>query len=441
MIDLPGLDDFSEIWPPEERLLLMLSGGGDSVGLLGLLVTQRGPEKLVALHVNYGLRGPESDADETFCRELCDRLGVELHVERVELDPQASGNLHDRARKVRYEAAESLGDRLGCRSIVVAHTADDQAETVLYRMFASPGSRALSGIPERRGRIVRPLLGVRRADLRRWCEQNGFEWREDASNDDPRFARARARDLLAGAAELHPAAIDNFLRTIRELEREREALDGIVGQLLATATDNNARLVIAELATMPAALARLVLRAYVESLTGTRVPAAANALDVVLSHAVEARGARIVQIDGAELTVEHGLVSLAGETAPPPPVATLAIPGELEFGDWLIAASAAAAHEPSTAAEQASLDAPTVAAGLSVRARNPGDRIRPAGLGGSKSLQDLFVDQKVPRALRDSYPIVCSGERIAWIPGLAIAEDVAPAADTAPAAILTATRT
>ncbi|MFL5883966.1 MAG: ATP-binding protein, partial [Thermoleophilaceae bacterium] len=128
-----------------EPLLVMLSGGADSVCLLDVSV--RLGARVTALHVNYRLRGEESDADERFCRELCESLGVALHVEYPEL---GEGNVQAAARDARYAAAARLADA----DYAAAHTASDQAETVIYRLATSPGTRALLGMEPRRGRLV-----------------------------------------------------------------------------------------------------------------------------------------------------------------------------------------------------------------------------------------------------------------------------------------------
>src|SRR3954453_16950066 len=138
-----------------EPLLVLLSGGADSVCLLDCAV--RIGADVHVLHVNYGLR-PGSDADEQFCRVVCGRLGVPLTVERVQL---GEGNLQAQAREARYALADRLAYELGC-DYAAAHTAGDQAETVLYRLAVSPGSRALLGMAARRGRLVRPLLQASR---------------------------------------------------------------------------------------------------------------------------------------------------------------------------------------------------------------------------------------------------------------------------------------
>lgn len=178
-----------------------------------------------ALHVNYGLR-PEADADEAFCRALCDRLGVELVVHRA---GAPEGNVQDWARRVRYAVAQELADG----DIATGHTATDQVETVLYRLAASPGRRALLGMRERNGRLVRPLLHLTRENTATYCREHDLPWIEDASNADPAYARNRVRVRLVPALrELHPAAEANVLTTVEILRAEAEVLDELVDDVL-----------------------------------------------------------------------------------------------------------------------------------------------------------------------------------------------------------------
>ena len=164
---------------------MLFSGGRDSTCLLDLAVRLAGP--VTALHVNYGLR-PDADADEAHCAALCERLGVPLEVRRA---GPPRGNVQAWARELRYAEADKLDG-----TIAVGHTATDQAETVLYRLVASPGRRALLGMEPRSGRVVRPLLGVTRAETAAYCREHGLEWREDPTQrgirarTDPRAARA-----------------------------------------------------------------------------------------------------------------------------------------------------------------------------------------------------------------------------------------------------------
>ncbi len=189
---------------PPAPVVAMLSGGRDSVCMLDLAVRARGPEAVAALHVNYGLR-PEAEADERHCAELCAELGVELTAERPQR-PGGAGNLQAWARDARYAAATRLAEPRGA-TIVTGHTADDQVETILYRLASSPSRRALLGMRPHDGRLARPLLGTTREETTAYCEARGLAWREDTSNADPAFARSRVRHgLLPELERVHPAA-------------------------------------------------------------------------------------------------------------------------------------------------------------------------------------------------------------------------------------------
>lgn len=284
--------------------IVLFSGGGDSTALLLAMSRLSGPESLVALHVNYRLRGCSSDADEDFCRDFCALIGVPIEVITAPEPPE--GNLQDWARNLRYEAAEKLADSIGEDAVIaVAHTADDQAETILYRLFASPGRRALAGMAERRGRIVRPLLGVRRAELREWLSDQGEEWREDESNEDTKFARVRARKLLADAEELHPAAIANLLQTAEDLRTEGAELSAVVDGLTDGLTTDEGDLDLDGLAELPPALGGAVLRRYVEDRRPVPVPKAARVLEEALRLGRSGE-LRELQVEGARIAIQRG---------------------------------------------------------------------------------------------------------------------------------------
>ncbi len=271
----------------------MLSGGRDSVCLLDLAVALCGADRVCALHVNYQLRSA-SDVDEAHCRELCGRLGVRIEVVRARRDPDATGNLHAWARELRYQAAFELAQ---ASLVATGHTATDQVETILYRLAASPGRRALLGMPAREGTLVRPLLGLTRAETAAYCQERGLAWREDESNDSAEYARSRVRHGLLPALEVvHPAACSNVLRTAALLRQETELLDGLVDGELAGAE----RISIARLGDLAPALQRLIVIRLAETAAATFVPQAGDRVEEILALA-ERR-------DHAELHV-GGLVS------------------------------------------------------------------------------------------------------------------------------------
>jgi len=383
-----------------EPLLVMVSGGGDSVALLD--IAHRLEANLTALHVNYSLR-ENAQLDEALVQKLCDERGVPLTVEHAPLDAAAGGNLQERARDLRYSLAEELAEG----DYAAAHTASDQAETVLYRLAVSPGSRALHGMAPRRGRLVRPLLGVTRSEVRDYLRARRLEWREDPSNADRRFARARVRhDVLDALRELSPAAERTIAETAHQLRDEAELLDAAVAEALAGLGGGPA-IALDGLREHPPALRRLVLR----ELAGRAL--SREELEQLMS--LGRHGTKSLDLGGGLRAVaEYGTLRFtrAADAEPPAPV-ELPVPGHVRFGDWELEARMGGPGDVTVR---------DVGDVVTVRAWRDGDRMRPAGLGGSKSLQDLFTDRKVPRALRRTLPVVESEGEIVWVAGVAVGE-------------------
>lgn len=397
-----------------EPLLVMVSGGGDSVALLE--IAHRLGADISVLHVDYQLRA-ESPLDEALVRELCDQLGVPLSVEHVQLGNE--GNLQERARDARYVLAEGLavGD------YAAAHTASDQAETVLYRLAVSPGSRALHGMSPRRGRLVRPLLAVTREEVREYLRARGLEWRDDPSNADRRFARARVRhDVIDALRELSPAAERTIAETARQLRDEAEVLDAVVTEAVRE-LGGGPGVLLAALLEHPPAVRRLVLRKLAGQALSQRD------LDEILG--LGERGSKALDLGGGLRAVsEYGTLRFTRvvDAATPEPV-PLTVPGRARFGDWEVEARRDLPGEVTVT---------NLGPELTVRAWRDGDRMRPAGLGGSKSLQDLFTDRKIPRALRHTLPVVESDGEIVWVAGVAVDEHFAASEGAAGAVGLSA---
>ena len=265
--------------PRGSTVVAMLSGGRDSVCLLDLAARVLGPDSITALHVNYGLRD-DSDEDQVHCAVLCERLGVALAVERPRR-PEGPGNLQAWARDTRYAAAARLTADDGL--IATGHTADDQVETILYRLASSPSRRALLGMRPSDGQLVRPLLGFTREQTTAYCEERGLEWRDDPSNAELSYARNRVRHGLAAAlAEVHPAAAQNVLRTASLLRDEAEVLDALVAaELDASNGSPRGTIALDRLAELPSPLRRLVVQQLADRAAGRPVAGAANHADDV----------------------------------------------------------------------------------------------------------------------------------------------------------------
>jgi tRNA(Ile)-lysidine synthase len=330
--DLRELVRTRGLLPSGGMVVAMLSGGRDSVCLLDVAVALCGAERVRALHVNYRLR-VDSDDDERHCRELCERMGVAIEVLPASRAHDASGNLHAWARELRYSTASRLAARLDMGSsadppnvgdsptdspharvresgravIATGHTASDQVETILYRLAASPGRRALLGMSASEGRLVRPLLGATREQTAEYCRERSLRWREDPSNDSYRYARARVRHGLLPALEaVHPAARSNVLRTAQLLREETELLDSLLDAELA----GRSSIAIERLGELPSALQRLLVIRLAEQATGTFVPQAGERVAELL--ALGARGGRAeLHVGGlAGAVIERGRLSM-----------------------------------------------------------------------------------------------------------------------------------
>jgi tRNA(Ile)-lysidine synthase len=301
-------------------VVAMLSGGRDSVCLLDVAVALCGSNDVSALHVNYGLRA-SADEDESHCRALCELLGVALEVVHASRARSGAGvgNLQAWARDVRYEAARELAGR-DHALIATGHTASDQLETILYRLAASPGRRALLGMPAADGKLVRPLLGLTREQTAGYCEARGLRWRDDESNSDERFARVRVRERLVPALRaVHPTAEANVLRTASLLREETELLDGLVDAELAGADS----IALARLRALPAALARMVVIRLAENAVGSYVPQAGERVQELLALGEHGGRAELHVGGQAGAVVEAGALSMhrlaPREARKPPP--------------------------------------------------------------------------------------------------------------------------
>jgi tRNA(Ile)-lysidine synthase len=286
-------------------VVAMLSGGRDSICLLDLAVRLLGIDAVTAIHVNYGLRD-DSDLDQNHCVALCSKLGVELEIERPRR-LEGPGNLQSWARDTRYAAAAQLA--LGQGSLIATgHTADDQVETILYRLASSPSRRALLGMRERDGSLVRPLLGFTREQTTAYCEERGLAWRDDPTNAEGGYARNRVRHGLAAAlAEVHPAAARNVLRTAELLRDEAEVLDSLVDAELGANGLERGTIELSRLADLPSALRRLVVQRLADRAAGRPVPGAANHADEVA--ALRRTGTAMLDLGGGvRAVVERGVL-------------------------------------------------------------------------------------------------------------------------------------
>jgi len=407
-----------------EHLLVAVSGGPDSTALLAALAELASGRGLglTAAHVDHGLRGAEGAAEADAVAALATRLGVPFV--RCAVTVSAGPDLEARARRARYQALARVAQEVGARRIVTGHTQDDQVETVLLRLVRGAGRRGLGAMRPVRGRLWRPLLAATRADVRRFLAERGLGFAVDRTNADLRHARNRVRRLLVPLlrAEFNPR-LGPALAALAERLRDED-------DFLAAAAAGRARELVAgehlrtAVAKEPPALARRIVRSWLER-GARRGVGAMHVARVLALSAGRARGA--VAIPGPARVVREGevLVRRPGRAATPSSFAFEIGPGRTVVhpaGGWRVAFSAARARGAGEAraagVAHALFDADALPGGLVLRSPAPGDRVRLLA-GGTRKLQDVLVDAKVPRETRALLPVLAAGAEILWVPGLA----------------------
>jgi tRNA(Ile)-lysidine synthase len=351
-----------------KRVLLAVSGGLDSVTLLNLL-RESGLDFMVA-HLDHGIR-PESANDAKFVQDLCSSLNLPCELERVnvpEIAAKRGWGLEETARKLRYDFLARAAKRSGSSVILTAHTTDDNAETVLMQLLR--GTVRATGIPPRRERILRPLLGVSRAELHAHALERGLHWHEDASNTDRRFTRNWIRHEVLPLLETRNPNVRTKLAEHAELMRTEDAL----------LEDGAARMPSwADWRQEPIALQRRLIRRTLEA--ASIVPD--------LEH--------IETIRAALGTGKVTRVSLPQDKT-----------GVVQNGGLRIFA-------PNTKTIELEWPAIDFSAfpWAKLRTREPGDKIRLPG--GTRKLSDVLIDRKIPREERDQVGVVAQNSEVLWV--------------------------
>jgi len=420
------------------RGVVLVSGGADSAATAAGLVEELGASRLLGLHLNYGLR-EGSDGDQGTCQELCRSLGIELEIRRPRL---GGGNLQAEARAARYATAEHLRRERGLDWVATGHTRTDLAETIIYRLATSPGRRALLGMRSRRGHVIRPLLALDRDEARDLVKRAGLPFADDPTNAEPVFARNRIRnEVLPVLRQITPSPEAAIARTQAELAEEAEALDRLAAEALSSSGADAAGAIGRDaLAEMDPAIRRIALRLMAERAAARAVPLGRERAAEIWRLAQEPEGGVIELGGGVEAHAEHGHVRFSSSELALPGEGVLTVPGVCRFGSWEVRADLERGMPVADGPDLAVVDPAAIGSAVTVRAWRDGDRMRPLGLGGSKSLQDLFTDRKVPRSLRRALPVVESGERIVWIAGVAVSEDFAAKPGAEKSAVLRASQ-
>jgi len=465
-----------QLLPPEGGTVIVgYSGGADSTALLHLLTRLQGEFNLRvhAAHLHHGMR-PEADDDVRVCEAVCARLGVPLHVARVDVPALAQVerlSLEEAGRNARYAFFEQLATEQNAVAVALAHTRDDQIETILINLLRGTGPRGLCGMPYKRERIIRPLLDAAREQTHQYCAARGLPTVFDSTNLDPHQLRRRVRmELIPLLRELSPAFDRHLLRLADILENEEAWWDYEVGRVLyftpllkvppasrgeplagAGASASRGEPSDAPLGSpclqgepkggnlrnytvissppftrLHPAMQRRILREWLRARLGALRLPPYEILEGIRRAALEGRRTSWQLSDALCLTTDETALTLHPKPPAPEPYE---YPVELETpilipqaGAWLEARLLPTPPPtPYTTPDCAYLDADAVQGQLIVRNARLGDRFQPLGMPAPKKLSDIFVDRKVPRAERQRLPLLCDATGILWVPGYTIA--------------------
>jgi tRNA(Ile)-lysidine synthase len=426
---------FREAGIESGSLLLALSGGVDSTALALILHELPIRFVVIAAHVNHHLRGEESNGDERFVRELCERLAIPLEVADGPLDPAAvrARGVEAAARESRYRILRAIRERGGSDFIVTAHQRDDQVETLLFRLFTGRGVHRLAGIAPRGADLLRPLLTVSRLELRDFLAARGITAREDSSNSDTRFVRNLIRhEVLPLARRINPSVDEAIAATADDARATASALQRLAvrdAEGWVTVAPASSRFALAR-RPHDAFVRRIVLRREIARLdpSGTREVSAPD-LARIDESMPDLRRTHItsrleMRRDGDDVILESRGARTAPEafSLPIEPGTTIEI---AQIGATLTLARLESAPpqlvNPSRTHQVFQLP-PDSRGEFAVRSRRPGDRFVPLGASSEKKLKDFLIDRKIPLKVRDRLPLLVCDGRIAWVGGVELSE-------------------
>ena len=418
----------------QERVLVALSGGPDSVCLLYVLKDLKEEFRLdlSVLYVDHGLRPEEAVGEKEFCKNLCAKLKLPFLTKSIDVKSYAEENKLNRqeaARELRYRVFEDTSLEINADKVALGHTADDQAETLIMRLLRGSGPAGLSGIPPVRGKFIRPLIAIQRKEIKQYLEGERIDFIVDSSNLKKDYLRNKIRlSLMPLIEEMNPNIIDTLSRTaaiFREEERYFEILVAkALMKLISRKTNSRIELFLSPLVAMEKIILRRTLRRAIDETKGLRGISFVHIEDIIELIKIGRAGDRLYLPHGMRAIKAYSTFTLTSE----PPVRlgaySLEVPGEtvLKEARILIQASIQESQESEIKDRKpsdifAAFDADRLIFPLMIRPRKEGDFFYPHGFGKKKKLQDFFVDEKVPRDERDAIPLIVSGENIIWVIG------------------------
>ena len=436
------------LFSADEKLVVAVSGGADSVCLLHVLAQHRvelGVQLYVA-HINHMLRGDDSDADAAYVVNLASKLNLPITVEQCDVAAYRKRqglSLEEAAREVRYRFLTEVVRTMGASKVAVGHTRGDHVETILLHLLRGTGISGLRGLQPwsmlafggKQLEVVRPLLEISRQETLEYCQGHKLHPCFDCSNESLYLLRNRIRlELLPILREFNLAIDDALVRLADIADAEVSFIQEQASRLwrkVAKVEKGAIYLDIAKIKALPLAIQRQILRQAIVRLQGNLVDIEADHIESMVDFLPRPAGKRLSLPDGLTLSMEYGRMVLASGgtlTCPLPPLDSsfkINVPGETALPGWQVRANVLDGAAEATQGDFAAFfDFGRTGRELAVRRRKPGDRFHPLGMSQSKKLQDFMVDARIPRSWRSRVPLVFSPQQILWVVGWRIDDRV-----------------
>lgn len=402
----------------DSTVVVGLSGGADSMSLLNVLYSLREELniRLIACHVNHGIRGEAADRDEQFVKDECERLGVELkifHEDIPRLAREQGTGLEECGRQVRYEIFSSFDNCI----IATAHTLSDRCETLLLNITRGSTLKGIGSIPAVRGNIVRPLIDCTRDEIEDFCEQNNIRYITDETNSDPTYARNRIRlNVIPELKKINPSFEAAVSRLVQSAGEDEAYLDCVADEIIKKSqTDRgySAEIIAAQ---HPCIRGRVIAKIIKKQADVTPEAVHVKMITDILG------GGRTLILKDTVVSVKDGVMQINPETD--------------EFSEWEYNFNSLSAYTPNGTVfgtvinrnelppkqfvHNKVLDFDCINGSLVLRNRRAGDRMKCAGSSCTKTLKKLFTEKHIEN--RNSLPILCDSEGVLWVQGIGCAD-------------------
>lgn len=427
-----------------DSIVVGVSGGHDSVCLLHILSSLKEDLnlKLVVVHINHMLRGSESNRDEEFVKKLCKGLNIEfksIHVDINKVSKEKGISLEEAGREERYKNFGMVADSVGADKIAVAHNKNDQAETVLMNIIRGTGLDGLKGMDYIRGRVVRPLLGTERSEIDAYILEKKLDTVTDSSNLESIYARNKIR--LGVIPNIDKLFDSNLVKSIDRMNRllkdDIDFIDSKAKKSYFNAVlkkeNEEVELLLGKLKSMHIALKRRVIRKAIQEVRGNVKGIESVHIESVLDMINVGRVGSRVDLPGIKIGRTYESIRFYKNQIQPESFdfeVFINIPGHTEIGDGkhLVEAKVISDYTVSDykLIKANSLiqvfDYDKLCEGINIRKRKEGDFFKPINSNGTKKLKEYFIDNKIPREIRDNIPLVANEREIIWIIGYKISD-------------------